>query len=466
MNRYGLLGEKLGHSFSPTIHKQLWNCDYDLVPLPRNQVDEFFRKREFSGINVTIPYKQVACETCEHVDPKAKAIGAVNTVVNRDGVLYGYNTDYDGFLYCVRRAGIELSGKKVLILGSGGTSLTARNAAADAGAREVVVISRSAPKTGAADTAQAGASVPGKTGTESTSAAPDSSTATTLTESTAATVGTTRTCPLTFDTYDHLAEHHSDAEIIINTTPVGMYPNNYATPVELELFPNLSGVVDVIYNPGTTLLVHQAKQKGIPATCGLPMLVAQAAYAAEHFSGRSFSDAEIERVYKSVRAETSNIVLIGMPGCGKSTVGKLLAERLNREVLDVDALIVEREDRSIPDIFANDGEEYFRRCETEATKIAGAKTGVIISCGGGLPMWERNHFPMLQNGRIYYLNRDLSNLSTDGRPLSQQNKLSEMYAKRHPIYQALSHRALAVTEGDPNAIIEQLVEDFYENIGD
>ena len=435
MSQYGLLGEKLAHSFSPAIHKQLWNCDYDLVPLPRDQVDEFFQKRTFKGFNVTIPYKQIAFEACEYVDPKAKAIGAVNTVVNRNGVLYGYNTDYEGFLYCVRRVGISFAGKKVLILGSGGTSLTARFAAADSGASEIVVISRSAID-----------------GTEQTS---DD-----------LTVGITKKCPLHFDIYDRLADYHHDADIIINTTPVGMYPNNYATPVDLTLFPHLSGVVDVIYNPGTTLLVHTARSLGIPATCGLPMLVAQGAYAAEYFSGWTFTDEDIERVYRKVLAETSNIVLIGMPGCGKTTVGKALSEALHREVVDVDTLIAEREGRPIPDIFSADGEDYFRRRETEAAKIAGIKTGVIISCGGGLPTREENHFPMLQNGRIYYLDRNLDRLAIDGRPLSQQNRLADMYAKRHPIYQSLCHRQIPVSENDLQTMIHVITEDFYENIGD
>lgn len=453
MSSYGLLGEKLGHSFSPTIHKQLWGCDYYLIPTPKDRVDAFFQAREFAGINVTIPYKQVACQTCEYVDPKAKAIGAVNTVVNRDGQLYGYNTDYDGFLYCARRAGIEFAGKKILILGSGGTSLTARSAVADSGAKEVVIISRSKPAVASA----AEQTTPANTGasgtTDSEPLIPSE-------------VGITRKCPLSFDTYDHLAEHHRDAQIIINTTPVGMYPKNYASPVDLELFPDLSGVFDAIYNPGTTMLVYQAKAKGIPATCGLPMLVAQAAYAAEHFCGRPFSTEEIEKVLASVRAETANIVLIGMPGCGKTTVGKLLAKRLNREVIDVDALIVEREGRSIPDIFSQDGEEVFRQMETEAAKIAGSRSGVIISCGGGLPMREANHYPLLQNGRIYYLNRDISQLSIAGRPLSaNRSGLPDMYAKRHPVYQALCHREFTVTEGSPEAVIEKIVEDFYESPG-
>lgn len=437
MNQYGLLGEKLGHSFSPTIHQQLWGCDYALLPVPRDQVDVFFRQRNFCGINVTIPYKQIACETCDHVDPKTKVIGAVNTVVNRDGLLYGYNTDYDGFLYCARRAGIDFTDKKVLILGNGGTSLTVRIAVADNGAREIVVISRSAVPFDNAEQSSADL-----------------------------TVGITRKCPLRFDTYDRLAACHSDADVIINTTPVGMYPNNYAAQVDLTLFPHLSGVVDVIYNPGTTLLVHTARSMNIPATCGLPMLVAQAAYAAEYFSGRTFSDEDIERVYKKVLAETSNIVLIGMPGCGKTTVGKALSETLHREVVDVDALIVEREGRPIPDIFAADGEEFFRRCETETAKIACAKTGVIISCGGGLPTRKENHFPMLQNGRIYYLDRSLEQLATDGRPLSQQNKLMDMYEKRHPIYQSLCHRQITVAENDLQKMIDEITEDFYENIGD
>ncbi|MBQ8813338.1 MAG: AAA family ATPase [Lachnospiraceae bacterium] len=465
MSNYGLLGEKLGHSFSPTIHRQLWGGDYDLKPTPRDQVDEFFRKRDFSGINVTIPYKQIACQTCEHVDPKALAIGAVNTVVNRDGVLYGYNTDYDGFLFCARRAGVDFAGKKVLILGSGGTSLTARNAVADAGAREVVIISRSKPSGEIAPLQALSTNIPAHEAPSETDNQAKKASGE-ISAVSANLVGISRRCPVSHDTYDNLAARHSDAQIIVNTTPVGMYPNNYASPVDLALFPNLSGVVDVIYNPQTTLLVHEAKKKGIPATCGLPMLVAQAAYAAEHFCGRPFSADEIEKVLASVQAETANIVLIGMPGCGKTTVGKKLAEHLNREVIDVDALIVEREGRSIPDIFAEDGEEAFRQLETEAAKIAGQRSGVIISCGGGLPMREANHFPMLQNGRIYYLNRQIDKLATGGRPLSaNRSGLPDMFAKRHPIYQSLCHRELPVTEGVPSAVINQILEDFYERPG-
>ena len=400
------------------------------MPMPRDQVDDFFRRREFSGINVTIPYKQVACQTCEHVDPKAKAIGAVNTVVNRGGVLYGYNTDYDGFLYCARRAGVDFAGKKVLVLGGGGTSLTARNAAADAGAKEIVIISRSAKTTSSG--APGGSQATAKGG-EATVISAATAIGTPSEPQTAVIlpteVGTTRKCPLSYDTYEHLAERHSDAQVIVNTTPVGMYPNNYAAPVNLDLFPQLTGVVDVVFNPGTTLLVHEAKKKGIPATCGLPMLVAQAAFAAEHFCGRAFSAEEIERVLTVIQAETTNIILIGMPGCGKTTTGIRLSRKFKREVIDVDALIVEKEGRTIPDIFAQDGEEYFRRCETEAVKEAGKQTGVIIACGGGLPMREENHFPLLQNGRIYYLNRSLDKLATGGRPLSaNRSDLPQMFA--------------------------------------
>lgn len=461
MSNYGLLGEKLGHSFSPTIHRQLWGCDYILKPTPRDQVEEFFQKRDFSGFNVTIPYKQIACQSCEHVDPKALAIGAVNTVVNRDGVLYGYNTDYDGFLYCAHRAGVDFAGKKVLILGNGGTSLTARNAVADAGAREVVIISRSKPSGEIAPTQALSANIPTGEASSVTNNRDINASGETVPVSRNL-VGITRKCPVSYDTYDNLATYHSDAQIIVNTTPVGMYPNNYASPVDLALFPNLSGVVDVIYNPQTTLLVHEAKKKGIPATCGLPMLVAQAAYAAEHFCGRPFSADEIEKVLASVQAETANIVLIGMPGCGKTTVGKKLAERLNREVIDVDALIVEREGRGIPDIFAENGEEVFRQLETEAAKIAGQRSGVIISCGGGLPIREANHFPLLQNGRIYYLNRALDKLATGGRPLSaNRSDLPDMFAKRHPVYQSLCHREFPVTEGSAEAVIEEITKDFY-----
>jgi shikimate dehydrogenase len=436
MSQYGLIGEKLGHSFSPAIHKQLWGADYELMPTPRDQIDAFFRDRNFSGINVTIPYKQIACAACEHVDPKAQAIGAVNTVVNRNGELYGYNTDYDGFLYCARRAGICFTGKKVLILGSGGTSLTARTAVADAGASEIVIISRSLP----ADQGEAAASP--------------------------VQAGITHKCPLSYDTYSNLALLHRDAQVIVNTTPVGMFPNNYASPVDISLFPQLSGVIDVIFNPGTTMLVYQAKKSGIPATCGLPMLVAQAAYAATHFTGRTFTEEEIETVYRSIHCETTNLVLIGMPGCGKTTMGKKLAAQLKRELVDIDAMIVEQEGRSIPDIFAQDGEEYFRTRETEAVKEAGKRTGVIISCGGGLPMREENHYPLQQNGRIYFLNRKLDCLATGGRPLSaNRNDLPQMYERRCPVYRSLCDCELSVIEGNPYRAVKKILEDFHENTG-
>ncbi|MBQ7836362.1 MAG: AAA family ATPase [Clostridia bacterium] len=379
---YGLLGEVLGHSYSPMIHSYFAKYNYCLMEKKADELDEFFRVRDFRGINVTIPYKTAVIPYMDELTDIARRIGSVNTVIKRaDGTLLGDNTDYGGFLYTLRRSGIKVLGRKCLVLGSGGASLTVQTALCDLGASSVTVISRSGE-----------------------------------------------------NNYGNLKQKHSDAEIIVNTTPVGMYPNNGSSPVDLSIFPHLKGVVDIIANPAKTALMLQAERAGVPCAGGLPMLVAQAAYAAEHFASKRISDSEIERTYKAVSKKTKNIVLIGMPGCGKTTIGRRLAKILGREFVDTDAMIVERIGMPIPDFFASEGEEAFRKIETECASEACKKSGVVISTGGGIITQERNRDLLRQNGILIFINRPTSQLATRGRPLSESNALSDLAERRLPIY--------------------------------
>ena len=303
---YGLIGEKLGHSFSPYIHGELGGYDYSLIELERGELGRFLKRGAFRGLNVTVPYKKDVIPYCAWLSPEARRIGSVNTIVNDGGLLRGYNTDYFGFVCMLRKAGIDVKGKKALVLGSGGASLTVQTALHDLGAKSVTVISRGGE-----------------------------------------------------DNYGNL-ERHADARLIVNTTPVGMYPKVEAAPLSLEIFPDCEAVADIIYNPSRTKLLLDAEARGIPCANGLPMLVAQAKAAAELFLGRDIPDARIDEITSVIEKRTKNIILIGMPGCGKTTVGKLLARSLGREFADTDEMIVREGGRSIPDIFASDGEAAFR----------------------------------------------------------------------------------------------------------
>ncbi|HIR20463.1 MAG TPA: AAA family ATPase, partial [Candidatus Pelethomonas intestinigallinarum] len=372
---YGLLGEKLGHSFSPQIHRDLAGYDYQLLPTPPEAVEDLFARRAFQGLNVTIPYKQTVMPLCDEVDPRAAAIGAVNTVVNRNGRLTGYNTDIDGFLYMARRAGVDMAGKKVVILGSGGTSRTARAAAGELGAREIVTVSRHGE-----------------------------------------------------DNYQNLSRH-ADAQVLVNTTPVGMYPNWGQSPVSLESFPALEGVLDVVYNPLRTALLLQAEERGLPRSCGLPMLVAQAKRAAELFTGQNIGDSRTEAVLHGLRRQLTSIVLIGMPGCGKTTVGRALAGKLGRTFVDLDEEIVRRAGTSIPEIFAREGEAGFRERESALVREFGERTGLVVSTGGGVVTRRENYIPLKQNGLLLHLRRDPAALPTDGRPLSQVTAPEELWRR-------------------------------------
>jgi len=390
---FALLGEKLGHSFSPQIHRALAGCDYQLLPTPPEAVADLFRRRDFRGLNVTIPYKQTVMPLCDEIDPRAAAIGAVNTVVNRGGRLTGYNTDIDGLIYLARRTGVDMAGKKVVILGSGGTGRTARAAAGELGAAEIVTVSRGGE-----------------------------------------------------DNYETLSRH-ADAQVLLNTTPVGMYPNCGVSPVSLDAFPHLEGVLDVVYNPLRTALLLEARERGLPCSCGLPMLVAQAWRAEELFTGSAIPAETVEAVLAGLTAQLENMVLIGMPGCGKSTVGRALARRQGKAFLDLDRLIEERAGKSIPAIFAQEGEEAFRTLESWAVREAGARTGCVISTGGGVVTRAENCAPLRQNGVIIHLTRPLDRLPTAGRPVSQSTDLQTLWERRRGLYAAFADRT--VDNGGP-----------------
>ena len=376
----GLLGRKLGHSYSPQIHAHLGDYPYDLFEKEPEEVEEFLRDGDFTAINVTIPYKQTVIPFCAELSPMARRIGAVNTIVRRqDGSLIGHNTDYFGFLSTVRRTGLDPSGKKVLIIGSGGASKPAIAVMEELGAN-VTVISHK--------------------------------------ENTPETLS-----------------RHSDCAVLVNATPVGMYPNVGVSPVDLSLFPHLEGAIDMIYNPARTKLLLDAEARNLVVENGLWMLVAQAKEAAEWFTGRSIGDEVIETIHRQLKTQMENIILIGMPGCGKSTVGKLLAQRLGRSFVDADSRIVDTAGMSIPEIFAHSGEEGFRQIETQVLSDLGMRSGLVIATGGGCVTQERNYPQFHQNGTCVWLTRDLAKLPTDGRPLSQNGKLEQMYQIRKPLYE-------------------------------
>ena len=408
---YGLLGRKLGHSWSAPIHAALGCEDYRLIELEPEELADFLSRDDIGGLNVTIPYKREVMQYCDVIDGAALTIGSVNTLSRRaDGKLYAWNTDAIGFLWMAKRAGIDFREQKVIILGSGGASLTAQAMSRAEGAREVVVVSRSGE-----------------------------------------------------NNYDNLARH-ADADILVNTTPVGMYPHTGESPVDLAAFPACRGVLDVIYNPRRTALLLQAERLGIPCSDGLPMLVAQAKAAEEFFFDKNIPDSENERILAMLRREMTNIVLIGMPGCGKTTVGQALSRLTGREAIDLDACIVKKAGCSIPEIFAREGEAAFRTLEREVTAEIGNLSGKIILTGGGVVKDPRNYGPLHQNGRIYHLMRDLDALPTDGRPLSQTTALSALWEERAPLYASFRDEVI-----DNNGSVEETAEaiwrDFCENSG-
>ena len=378
----GLIGKTLKHSYSPQIHFAFGGYTYDLVELKDEvELENFVKNGDYDAYNVTIPYKKSVMKFLDFISPLAIKIGAVNTVVKKDGKLYGYNTDFWGMKYMLTSAGIGLAGKKVMILGSGGTSNTATAVAEDCGASKVVIVSR--------------------------------------------------TGEINYQNCYDL----TDTEVIINTTPVGMYPDSYSLPIDIEKFKNLTGVADVIYNPSMTKLTYLSKQKGIPCVNGLPMLVAQAKYARDFFLGISDDDKIIQPVVDDILRQTDNIVLIGMPGSGKSTVGKRLSTLTGKKFIDTDELIVNMANKPIPEIFSSYGEDYFRDLEEKALKTATNERGVIIATGGGVIKRVENRYPLSSNGKVVWIKRDLSSLSTIDRPLSKSaTELEKLYAERKDLY--------------------------------
>jgi len=401
MMKCGLLGRKLGHSYSPQIHSHLGSYSYELFEKEPEELESFLLNGDFTAINVTVPYKKDVIPFLDELSPVAARMGAVNTIVRRDGKLSGHNTDYFGFLTMVRDSGLDVMGKTVLVLGSGGASNTAVAVLTELGAN-VIIISRSGE-----------------------------------------------------NNYQNL-HLHWDASLIVNTTPVGMYPNVGASPIDLAEFPKLEGVLDVVYNPARTQLLLDAEKRGLVTRNGLLMLVAQAKEAAEWFTGTNIEDSIILPIHRLLRNQMENIVLIGMPGCGKSTVGRALAEKCGKTFVDADEALVVMAGRSIPVIFSADGEDAFRAMETKTLASLGKQSGLVIATGGGCVTRSENYPLLQQNGSIFWLTRDLTKLPTDGRPLSQSSKLETMYQIRRPMYEAFANHIIS-NDGDLQETIDAIL---------
>ena len=410
---YGLIGEKLGHSFSKIIHEKLADYTYELCPLAKDELDAFMTAKQFKAINVTIPYKQDVIPYCDVLDDSAKRIGVVNTIVNRDGKLFGYNTDFAGFLYNLNAHGITLKDKKVMICGSGGTCKTVTAVAEYMGAKEILVVSRSKKENAV--------------------------------------------------TYEECIRH-KDVDVVVNASPKGMYPDNGESPLDLSNFPNCKAVVDVIYNPLKTRLLQQAEQLGMKAVNGLEMLVAQAKFAVEHFLSTEIENDKIDQITLELLKQLTNTVLIGMPSSGKTLTGKALCKYIDKTVVDTDAVIVERSGMSIKEMFARHGEAYFRQWEHDVIEEFSKQNGLIIATGGGAIKNEENIQNLKQNGVVMFIDRDLEHLLvTDDRPLSKDtNAVAKLYEERYPLY--TKYGDLRVPNNYPMEISQQELDELMNTI--
>ena len=411
--KYGLIGEHLGHSFSKEIHESIADYKYELCEIEPDKLGEFFESSDICGINVTIPYKERVIPYLDFVSESALKIGAVNTVKNENGRLCGYNTDYMGMKALILRNNIDLKGKKALVLGNGGTSKTGQTVLADLGVRELIVVGRPQEN-------------------------PDV-------------------------TYDEVAKMHSDADFILNTTPVGMYPKNEGKIIDLGDFPNLIGVIDVVYNPLRTNLVLDARRRGISAEGGLYMLVAQAVYACEIFTGKEIGEDVCVSTFNKIFKDKENIVLVGMPSSGKSTVGAQLARMTGRTLIDTDDLVVEKLGMPISEFLKTHPESEFRDVESEAVKEAASKNGVIIATGGGAILRNENVTYLKQNSRLYFLNRSLEKLiPTADRPLSSSiEALKQRYDERYGKYIACADVTVD-GDGTPEEVAEIIKGEFFK----
>jgi len=404
--KLGLIGEKLGHSFSPAIHTKLGTPEYGLFELQPDELGPFLQKKDFDGLNVTIPYKKAVIPYLDELTDQAKRIGSVNTIIHRaDGTLLGHNTDYDGFLYMIHRAKAGIKGKKCLVLGTGGASLTVHTVLQDLEAGEIVSISRTGE-----------------------------------------------------NNYQNL-DRHADAQIIVNSTPVGMWPNNGKAPLDVGLFPKLECVLDLVYNPARTQILLDAERRGLMAVNGLGMLVAQAKAASERFRDISISDEVVDQITEDMEKQSKNLILVGMPGCGKTTIGSRLAKALNRPLVDTDEEIVKKIGCTIPEYFASHGEEEFRKREHEVLRECAGRSGQVIATGGGIVTRPENTDPLRENSVVIFLRLDIDKLPSKGRPLSQRNNLYDMYSVRKPMYEAVAEITV------DNDQIDKTVAEILEKLG-
>ena len=411
--RYGLIGEKLGHSFSKDIHERIADYTFDLIPLSKEEFKTFMEKKEFTALNVTIPYKKDVIPYLDEMDEHAKAIGAVNTIVNENGKLKGYNTDFTGFLYMVKKHNVHMEGKKVLIIGNGGASAAIQAVVQHEQAGSMVIVDV----------------VPGNGAIS----------------------------------YDEMFSSHLDAEIIINTSPIGMYPRIGNAPIDISMFHKCEAVMDVIYNPILTRLCFEAQEMDIKRVNGLEMLIAQAKQSVEFFLDKSIDDQIIDDIYQDMLRERCNIVLIGMPSAGKTTIGKMLEDRMQKEFIDLDDVIIEKAGKSIPEIFEESGEAGFRAIETEAAIEVSKLNNKIIATGGGTIKHKVNMDYLRQNGITIFIDRDVDKLisSDPNRPLSKSSDaLAKMHAERLPLYQKYA-AYVAVNNSDIESTVTEIVEAYH-----